>query len=542
MEIKTIVTTPFQDQKTGTAGLRKKVSVFSQENYLENFIQSIFNAVPGFQGKTIVLGGDGRYYNLHAIHVIIKMAAAQKVGRIIIGQNGLFSTPAASNLIIKRKAFGGFILSASHNPGGKNGDFGIKFDLSNGGGAPEAVTDRIYEETKKITSYQIADTPDIDISQIGEFSVGETVIEIVDSVKDYVEFVKGIFDFDALKGLVSSENFKMRYDAMNGSTGPYAVRIFEEILGAPKGTVLRGTPMEDFGGSHPDPNLTYAKELVDLMYSDEGIDFGCAADGDGDRNMILGNHFFVTPSDSLAVITANYEKVPYYKGKVKGVARSMPTSRALDDVTAALGLKAYETPTGWKYFGSLMDAGLISFCGEESFGTGCSDLREKDGIWAILYWLSILASTGKTVQEVVQEHWRRYGRHYYLRYDYETLETEDALNFMDYLRSQFGKITRMGEETVKSFEEWNYTDPATGEVALKQGIIVLFESGSRIVFRLSGTGSSGKTLRIYLEKYEKEEAKLNQEPTEVIKPLFEGMAKAVSLSDRINREYPTVIT
>ena len=278
------------------------------------------------------------------------------------------------------------------------------------------------------------------------------------------------------------------------------------------------------------------------MYSDEGIDFGCAADGDGDRNMILGNHFFVTPSDSLAVITANYEKVPYYKGKVKGVARSMPTSRALDDVTAALGLKAYETPTGWKYFGSLMDAGLISFCGEESFGTGCSDLREKDGIWAILYWLSILAATGKTVQEVVQEHWRRYGRHYYLRYDYETLETEDALNFMDYLRSQFGKITRMGEETVKSFEEWNYTDPATGEVALKQGIIVLFESGSRIVFRLSGTGSSGKTLRIYLEKYEKEEAKLNPEPTEVIKPLFEGMAKAVSLSDRINREYPTVIT
>lgn len=542
MEIKTIVTTPFQDQKTGTAGLRKKVSVFSQENYLENFIQSIFNAVPGFQGKTIVLGGDGRYYNAHAIQVIVKMAVAQKVGRIIIGQNGLFSTPAASNLIIKRKAFGGFILSASHNPGGKNGDFGIKFDLSNGGGAPEAVTDRIYEETKKITSYQIADTPDIDISQIGEFSVGETVIEIVDSVKDYVEFVKGIFDFDALKGLVSSENFKMRYDAMNGSTGPYAVRIFEEILGAPKGTVLRGTPMEDFGGGHPDPNLTYAKELVDLMYSDEGIDFGCAADGDGDRNMILGNHFFVTPSDSLAVITANYEKVPYYKGKVKGVARSMPTSRALDDVTAALGLKAYETPTGWKYFGSLMDAGLISFCGEESFGTGCSDLREKDGIWAILYWLSILAATGKTVQEVVQEHWRRYGRHYYLRYDYETLETEDALNFMDYLRSQFGKITRMGEETVKSFEEWNYTDPATGEVALKQGIIVLFESGSRIVFRLSGTGSSGKTLRIYLEKYEKEEAKLNQEPTEVIKPLFEGMAKAVSLSDRINREYPTVIT
>ncbi len=542
MEIKTIVTTPFQDQKTGTAGLRKKVSVFSQENYLENFIQSIFNAVPGFQGKTIVLGGDGRYYNAHAIQVIVKMAAAQKVGRIIIGQNGLFSTPAASNLIIKRKAFGGFILSASHNPGGKNGDFGIKFDLSNGGGAPEAVTDRIYEETKKITSYQIADTPDIDISQIGEFSVGETVIEIVDSVKDYVEFVKGIFDFDALKGLVSSENFKMRYDAMNGSTGPYAVRIFEEILGAPKGTVLRGTPMEDFGGGHPDPNLTYAKELVDLMYSDEGIDFGCAADGDGDRNMILGNHFFVTPSDSLAVITANYEKVPYYKGKVKGVARSMPTSRALDDVTAALGLKAYETPTGWKYFGSLMDAGLISFCGEESFGTGCSDLREKDGIWAILYWLSILAATGKTVQEVVQEHWRRYGRHYYLRYDYETLETEDALNFMDYLRSQFGKITRMGEETVKSFEEWNYTDPATGEVALKQGIIVLFESGSRIVFRLSGTGSSGKTLRIYLEKYEKESSRLNKEPTEVIKPLFEGMAKAVSLSDRINREYPTVIT
>ena len=480
MEIKTIVTTPFQDQKTGTAGLRKKVSVFSQENYLENFIQSIFNAVPGFQGKTIVLGGDGRYYNAHAIQVIVKMAAAQKVGRIIIGQNGLFSTPAASNLIIKRKAFGGFILSASHNPGGKNGDFGIKFDLSNGGGAPEAVTDRIYEETKKITSYQIADTPDIDISQIGEFSVGETVIEIVDSVKDYVEFVKGIFDFDALKGLVSSENFKMRYDAMNGSTGPYAVRIFEEILGAPKGTVLRGTPMEDFGGGHPDPNLTYAKELVDLMYSDEGIDFGCAADGDGDRNMILGNHFFVTPSDSLAVITANYEKVPYYKGKVKGVARSMPTSRALDDVTAALGLKAYETPTGWKYFGSLMDAGLISFCGEESFGTGCSDLREKDGIWAILYWLSILAATGKTVQEVVQEHWRRYGRHYYLRYDYETLETEDALNFMDYLRSQFGKITRMGEETVKSFEEWNYTDPATGEVALKQGIIVLFESKNKI--------------------------------------------------------------
>lgn len=542
MEIKTIVTTPFQDQKTGTAGLRKKVSVFSQENYLENFIQSIFNAVPGFEGKTIVLGGDGRYYNAHAIQVIVKMAAAQKVGRIIIGQNGLFSTPAASNLIIKRKAFGGFILSASHNPGGKNGDFGIKFDLSNGGGAPEAVTDRIYEETKKITSYQIADTPDIDISQIGEFSVGETVIEIVDSVKDYVEFVKGIFDFDALKGLVSSENFKMHYDAMNGSTGPYAVRIFEEILGAPKGTVLRGTPMEDFGGGHPDPNLTYAKELVDLMYSDEGIDFGCAADGDGDRNMILGNHFFVTPSDSLAVITANYEKVPYYKGKVKGVARSMPTSRALDDVTAALGLKAYETPTGWKYFGSLMDAGLISFCGEESFGTGCSDLREKDGIWAILYWLSILAATGKTVQEVVQEHWRRYGRHYYLRYDYETLETEDALNFMDYLRSQFGKITRMGEETVKSFEEWNYTDPATGEVALKQGIIVLFESGSRIVFRLSGTGSSGKTLRIYLEKYEKESSRLNKEPTEVIKPLFEGMAKAVSLSDRINREYPTVIT
>jgi phosphoglucomutase len=542
MEIKTISTTPFSAQKTGTAGLRKKVTVYEQKNYLENFIQSVFNAVSGFEGKTIILGGDGRYYNAHAIQVIAKMAIAQKVGRIIIGQNGLFSTPAASNLIIRRKAFGGFILSASHNPGGKNGDFGIKFDLSNGGGAPENVTNRIYEETKKISSYKIAETPDIDISQIGEYTVGETVIEIVDSIKDYVDFVQGIFDFDALKKLVSSENFKMRYDAMNGSTGPYATRIFEEILGAPKGTVLRKTPLEDFGGGHPDPNLTYAKELVDLMYSDENIDFGCAADGDGDRNMILGSHFFVTPSDSLAILTANYEKVPYYRGKVKGVARSMPTSRALDDVTKALGLTSYETPTGWKYFGSLMDAGLISFCGEESFGTGCSDLREKDGIWAILYWLSILASTGKTVREIVQDHWKTYGRHYYLRYDYETLETQDALDFMDYLRSQFGKITKVGNETVQKFEEWNYTDPSTRETALNQGIILMFESGSRIVFRLSGTGSSGKTLRIYLEKYEKEASRLNEEPQEVIKPLFEGMAKAFSLKERLHREYPTVIT
>ncbi|MDD4519259.1 MAG: alpha-D-glucose phosphate-specific phosphoglucomutase [Alphaproteobacteria bacterium] len=543
MEIEVKNTTPYQDQKPGTSGLRKKVKVYSQENYLENFIEASLQALPSLEGETVVVGGDGRYFNTHAIQVMIKMLVARKVRKIIIGQNGILSTPAASNLIIKSKSKAGFILSASHNPAGLDGDFGIKVDMENGGGAPDKITNEIFEISKKLTSYKIAKMEEVSLSKLGTIKAGETEIELVDSVKDYVSYLKGIFDFDKLKMLLSSPHFRMKFDAMNGVTGPYAHRIFEEILGAPKGTVLRGTPLEDFGGAHPDPNLTYAKDLVDIMFSDKAPDFGAASDGDGDRNMILGRGVFVTPSDSLALLVAHYKDVPFYakEGVMKGVARSMPTSAAVDKVAQDLGLNFFETPTGWKYFASLMDAGKITFCGEESFGSGCSNIREKDGIWAVLFWLSILEKEKKSVTQIVQEHWQKYGRNYYLRYDYETLEALQADNIMAHLKENFSLTEVMGEK-IKSFDKWDYTDCVTGEQALSQGIRLCFENGERVVFRLSGTGSSGKTLRVYLEHEETDPNALSKDAAEILAPLVERMLNVSCLEKLSNRKYPTVIT
>ena len=539
----TVSTTPFDDQKPGTSGLRKKVKVFEQPHYLENFVQAIFDSIDGVQGKTLVLGGDGRYYNKTAIQTIAKMASANGCSRLIIGQNGLLSTPAASNLIRKFKTDGGIILSASHNPAGPDEDFGIKYNISNGGPAPEKITDRIFDISKSITEYKISDTADIDLSTTANIQLDQMQVEIIDPVADYAALMQQLFDFEAIQRLFASD-FKMTFDAMHAVTGPYAKSILEDILKAPAGTVINGIPLEDFGKGHPDPNLVYAKELVDIMWADDAPDFGAASDGDGDRNMILGKSFFVTPSDSLAVMAANATDIKGYKNGITGVARSMPTSQASDQVAAKLNINSYETPTGWKFFGNLLDADKVTLCGEESFGTGSNHVREKDGLWAVLFWLNLLAVKQDSVKNIVENHWQTYGRNYYSRHDYEGLDSELANTFMKELEARQNGLVgqQLAGQTVSYADNFSYNDEVDGSTSSRQGLRFGFENGSRVVFRLSGTGTVGATLRIYFERYETDPAKLNRDTQEVLSDLIALVEELIDLKKRSGRDGPTVIT
>ena len=544
MNIKIVPTTPFEGQRPGTSGLRKKVTVFEQPRYLENFVQSVFNSLEDFHGKTLVVGGDGRYFNRKAIQTIIKMAVANGFGELMIGKGGLLSTPATSCIIRKYQAFGGLILSASHNPGGPNADFGIKYNISNGGPAPEKVTEAIYANSQKIENYVIADTPDVDLDTVGEKILGETKIKIIDPVADYAEMMAKLFDFDLIKRLFQIGKFKMRYDAMNAVTGPYAKYILEGVLKAPEGTVVNAVPKEDFGGLHPDPNLVYAHTLVEEMFSDNGPDFGAASDGDGDRNMILGHKFYVNPSDSLAVIVANFWNAPGYDRGLTGVARSMPTSQAVDRVARGMGMSCYETPTGWKFFGNLLDANKATICGEESFGTGSNHVREKDGLWAVLYWLNIIAATNMSVEEIVKAHWKKYGRNYYSRHDYEGVDSAVAKAMMDDMtaraESEVGQF--YGDYEVETFDNFTYVDPVDKSVSKNQGVRVLFKDGSRIVFRLSGTGTQGATVRVYIEKYEPNVAKHDLDPQVALADLIEIAETISGVKAKTGRKKPDVIT
>lgn len=544
MSIKTISTQPFTDQKPGTSGLRKQVPVFQQPHYLENFIQSIFDSLEDFQGKTLVLGGDGRYYNRTAIQTILKIAAANGVGRTLVGEGGILSTPAASCLIRKNDAFGGIVLSASHNPGGPEGDFGVKYNVSNGGPAPEKVTSAIYDRSQTIDRYKILEAADLNLDQLGSFKLGDMSVEVINSVTDYAELMESLFDFNVIRDYLASGQFRMCMDSMHAVTGPYAKELFETRLGAPAGTVQNGVPLEDFGGGHPDPNLVYAHDLVEILYGDHAPDFGAASDGDGDRNMILGNHFFVTPSDSLAVLAANATLVPGYKDGLAGIARSMPTSEAPDRVAEKLGIDCYETPTGWKFFGNLLDAGKATLCGEESFGTGSNHVREKDGLWSVLFWLNILAVKKQSVEEIVREHWQTYGRNYYSRHDYEGVDSEPANTLMENLRSLVSTLKgkQYGNYEVKYADDFSYTDPIDGSVSTKQGIRVGFTDGSRIVFRLSGTGTQGATLRVYLERYEPDSRAHNQDPQEALASLIQLADEIAQIRSLTGRDRPTVIT
>jgi phosphoglucomutase len=543
MNIRTVSTTPFSDQKPGTSGLRKAVTVFQQTHYLENFVQSIFDSLEGCQNATIVLGGDGRYYNRQAIQIILKMAAANGIGRILVGKSGIMSTPAASAIIRQYKAFGGIVLSASHNPGGKDGDFGIKYNVTNGGPAPEKITEAIYARSQEIDRYKIIDAEDVNLDKLSVMRLGEMAVEVIDPVEPYAKLMESLFDFAAIRKLLQGD-FKMCMDSMHAVTGTYAQEIFEKRLGATEGTVMNGTPLEDFGGGHPDPNLVYARDLVSILFSNNAPDFGAASDGDGDRNMILGNNFFVTPSDSLAVLTANATLVPGYKNGLTGVARSMPTSAAADKVAAKLGIDCYETPTGWKFFGNLLDANKATLCGEESFGTGSNHVREKDGLWAILFWLNILAVTGKSVAEIVIEHWKIYGRNFYSRHDYEEVAKEPATELMARLQSMLPDLPgkQFGLYTVDYADDFSYSDPVDGSVSKNQGIRIGFTDGSRIVFRLSGTGTKGATLRIYLESYEADASKHGVETQTALKPLIDLAEEIAQIFKYTQRKEPTVIT
>lgn len=543
MAILTISTTAFSDQNPGTSGLRKKVKIFQTPNYVENFIQSLFNSVGDVAGKLFILGGDGRFYNREVIQKILKMAAANKVGHIKVGLNGILSTPAASHLIRKYKAFGGIVLSASHNPGGPFGDFGIKYNISNGGPAPEKVTKAIFEASKAITSYKIEDCGDIDISKLGETHVGSMVVEVIDPVVDYANLMEELFDFDLIRKAIAG-GLTFRFDALNAVTGPYAHEIFEKRLGMKKGTVVNGTPLPDFGGRHPDPNLVHAHDLYELMMSEEGPDLGAASDGDGDRNMIVGWKRFVTPSDSLAILAANAKLIKGYRNGITGIARSMPTSAAADYVAKKLGLNIYETPTGWKFFGNLLDAGKVTFCGEESFGTGSNHVREKDGLWAILFWLNLLAATGKSVSEIVEQHWEIFGRSYYTRHDYEEVDQTAAKSIMDDLRKRLPSLkgTDIAGLTIAKADDFSYTDPIDGSVSEHQGIRIFFEGGGRIVYRLSGTGTSGATVRVYMEHYVTDPLKQDDNTQEALAALIVAADKLVDLKKKLNRDAPSVIT
>ncbi|MCU7940850.1 MAG: alpha-D-glucose phosphate-specific phosphoglucomutase [gamma proteobacterium symbiont of Bathyaustriella thionipta] len=537
-------TTPFNDQKPGTSGLRKKVVHFQQAHYLENFVQSIFDSIGDYKGKTLVLGGDGRYYNQEAIQVILKMAAANGFAKVFVGHNGILSTPAASVIIRKKQTYGGIILSASHNPGGPDEDFGIKYNTQNGGPAPEKITDAIYARSKTITHYTTLDTETtIDLSHLATHNLNGMRIEIIDSVSDYALLMNELFDFSAIKDMIAN-GFTLCFDAMHAVTGPYATEILENQLGAAEGSVINGIPLEDFGGGHPDPNLVHAHLLAELMFSEQSPDFGAASDGDGDRNMIVGNNIFVTPSDSLAILTANAEQVPAYRGKITGVARSMPTSQASDQVAKKLGINSYETPTGWKFFGNLMDAHKVTLCGEESFGTGSSHIREKDGLWAVLFWLNILASRKESVADIVHQHWQEFGRNYYSRHDFEAIESDKANRLMSGLRDKVKTLTgkQLGTLTVSYSDDFSYTDPIDNSISEQQGIRIGFSNGSRIVFRLSGTGTSGATVRIYYESYETDTDKMNQDTQHALNELINLSLIISDLPSLTGRTEPTVIT
>ena len=546
MTLKKIATSPIAGMKPGTSGLRKKVTEFAQGHYLPNFVQSVFNAVRpagGFGGLTLVVGGDGRYYNAEAIQTVIRIAAANGFGRALVGAGGILSTPAASCVIRKHQAFGGLILSASHNPGGPDGDFGIKFNAANGGPAPEKITDAIYAETLKISGILTLDTPDLDLSRIGSHRVGEMQAEVFDPVADYVELMRELFDFDALRAAFAS-GLRLTFDAMHAVTGPYAHAIFERELGAPAGTVRNGTPLPDFGAHHPDPNLVHAKELLDLMMGPDAPDLGAASDGDGDRNLIIGRGIFISPSDSLAMLAANAHLAPAYRGGIAGVARSMPTSAAVDRVAAKLGVPCFETPTGWKFFGNLLDAGRITLCGEESAGTGSNHVREKDGVWAVLLWLSIVAARRQSVAEIAREHWATYGRNYYTRHDYEGIDTPAAQALMKALGERLPGLagTSVGGRLVAKADDFSYTDPVDGSVSKNQGLRVIFEEGARIVYRLSGTGTTGATLRVYIERYEADPSLLAQDTQAALADLIAASRDFARLTEFTGREQPDVIT
>lgn len=544
MKIQTISTTPFDDQRPGTSGLRKKVKAFQQPHYLENFVQSIFNALDAYQGQTLVVGGDGRYYNREALQIIVKMAAANGFGKVIVGRGALLSTPAASCIIRKYRAFGGIILSASHNPGGPDADFGIKYNAANGGPAAENITEAIYKLSLGINEYRIIETADIDLDSIGTQKIAEMSVEIIDPVSDYADLMEQLFDFAAMRKLLGSGTFTMAFDAMNAITGPYAREILENRLGAAAGSVLRGEPLMDFGGAHPDPNLVHAKELVTMMSGTDAPDFGAASDGDGDRNMILGSDFYVTPSDSLAILAANATLVPAYAPGLAGVARSMPTSQAVDRVAEALGIDCYETPTGWKFFGNLLDAGKITLCGEESFGTGSDHVREKDGLWAVLFWLNILAVRKQSVADIVIDHWQKYGRDVYTRHDYEGVSTDGANALMQKLRTRTSELSgqKFDAYTVKLCDDFSYTDVVDNSTSSQQGIRLLFSNGARIVYRLSGTGTEGATLRVYIEQPEKDPAKLAADPQTLLSDLINLSRSIAQIEKHTGRKTPDVIT
>ncbi|MCK0195540.1 alpha-D-glucose phosphate-specific phosphoglucomutase [Ancylobacter sp. 6x-1] len=541
--IRVVATTPFEGQKPGTSGLRKKVPVFQQPHYVENFVQAIFDSLEGFAGQTLVLGGDGRYFNREAIQTVLKMAAAAGFGRVAVGKGGILSTPATSCVIRKRKAFGGIILSASHNAGGPQGDFGIKYNIGAGGPAPEHITDAIFARTKTISEYRILEAPDVDIDTLGEVGLGEMVVEVFDPVADYAELMRTLVDFDAIRALFQN-GFTMRFDAMHAVTGPYAHAILEGMLGAAPGTVVNGTPEPDFAGHHPDPNLVYAKDLYDLLMSDAAPDLGAASDGDGDRNLIIGRGQFVTPSDSLAMIAANAHLAPGYSGGIAGIARSMPTSGAADRVAEKLGITCYETPTGWKFFGNLLDAGLATICGEESAGTGSNHVREKDGLWAVLMWLNILAARRESVADIVRGHWVTYGRNYYTRHDFEEVDAAAADGLMNALRERLATLPGQvfSGLTVEKADDFSYHDPVDGSVTTKQGVRVFFTDGSRIVYRLSGTGTAGATLRVYIERFEPDAGRHAQETQAALADLVALSRSLPDIPGRTGRTEPDVIT
>jgi phosphoglucomutase len=545
LQINTLATTPYPDQLPGTSGLRKKVDVFRQENYLQNFVQSIFNVATGLKGGLLIVGGDGRYYNRQAIQVILKMAAAHGVGQVMVGQNGLLSTPAVSCLIRKYRAAGGIILSASHNPGGPEGDFGIKFNINNGGPAPTSFTDAVYEVSKGIQQYTIAEADDIDLGQQQSLQMGEMTIEVIDPVSDYAQLMESLFDFDKIKSLFDAGLLNIRFDAMHAITGPYATVILKNRLAANEDAVMNGTPLEDFGGGHPDPNLAHTEELLTALNQPGGLaSFGAASDGDGDRNMIIGKNFFVNPSDSLAIMTANAHLLPGYKQGVCGVARSLPTSRAVDKVAEALGIDCYETPTGWKYFGNLLDDKRITLCGEESFGSGSDHIREKDGLWAVLFWLNLIAVKQRSVEQITRAHWKQYGRHYYTRHDYEGIDTEQASQLIEHLRNQAASLAgqQHGIYSIELCDDFSYSDPVDKTVTEHQGIRILFSDESRIVFRLSGTGTQGATLRVYIERYVTDTTQHDLPTQTALAELIDIADRVAQIKQRLGRDQADVIT
>ncbi|WP_418319167.1 alpha-D-glucose phosphate-specific phosphoglucomutase [Piscinibacter sakaiensis] len=537
-------TQPIAGQRPGTSGLRKKVAVFRQPPYLENFVQSIFDSLQGYQGQTLVVGGDGRFFNDQAIQTIVRMAAANGFGRVLVGRGGILSTPAASCVIRKHQAFGGIVLSASHNPGGPDGDFGIKYNIGNGGPAPEKITEAIHANTQSISRYLTLETPDIDLETLGSSRIGDTTVEVIDPVADHADLLATLFDFERIGRLLRSGGFRICFDAMHAVTGPYASEILVKRLGAPPASVINGRPLPDFGGGHPDPNPTYAEELILRMFGPDAPDFGAASDGDGDRNMIVGSRFIVTPSDSLAVLAANAHLVPGYAGGLAGVARSMPTSGAVDRVAEALGIGCFETPTGWKFFGNLLDAGKVTLCGEESAGTGSDHVREKDGLWAVLFWLDVIAARNMSVEQIVRDHWRRFGRNFYSRHDHEGVDAAAANGLMQQLRESLASLPgrTVAGLTIASADDFSYTDPVDGSVSTAQGIRIGFADGSRIVYRLSGTGTEGATLRVYLERFEADPAQHGIETQQALATLIAAADELAGIRQRTGRSVPTVVT